>query len=46
VSTVSELMEQHGFDPDCSEVDTLMQDQHYGASIAIGFALLGDNDDE
>ena len=46
MSTVSELMEQHGFAPDFSEVDTLMKDQHYGASIAIGFALLEDNDDE
>lgn len=43
---MTELMEGVGFDPDHSEVDHLMTDEHYGASLVVGFALLGDYDDE
>ena len=43
---ITELMEEAGFEPDYSEVDHLMQDQHYGASLVAGFKLLGDYDDE
>lgn len=41
-----ELMEEEGFDPDHSEVDTLMQEQHYGSSLTVGFKLLGEYDHE
>lgn len=43
---LSEIMEDNGFDPDFSEVDTLMGEQHYGTSLAIGYELLGDYDHE
>lgn len=41
---LSEIMEDNGFVPDFSEVDTLMGEQHYGASLAIGYELLGEYD--
>ena len=43
---LSEIMEDNGFDPDFSEVGTLMGEQHYGASLAIGYELLGEYDHE
>lgn len=39
-----ELMEDEGFEPDFSEVDHLMHEQHYGSSLAVGFKLLGEYD--
>lgn len=41
-----DLMEEVGFEPDFSEVDSLMTEQHYGASLVVGYKLLGEYDDE
>lgn len=45
-ASITELMEEAGFDPDYSCTANLMQDQHYGASLVAGFKLLGDYYDE
>lgn len=42
---ISELMEEVGFQPDTSEVDTLMGEQHYGASLLIGYQMMGEYDE-
>ena len=47
--TQAELMREQGFEPDRSDVATLIREmdgRHYAASLSIGYAMMGEEHDD